>query len=139
MIVIKEPYTIKLHDTDAAGILFFANQFKMVHDIYERFLAQIGFGFGDRFARRDFFIPIVHAEADFMRPLRVGDTIEIALTVAKIGQTSFSLKYRLTDGEGRAAGTAETVHVTIDPDSGQKIDLPGLFRAKLEEMAQLGG
>jgi len=133
MPALKEYYTVKLHDTDAAGILFFANQFKMVHDVYEKFLTGIGFDFGSRFARRDFFIPIVHAEADYFLPLHVGDTIEIALEVEKIGQTSFTLSYRLTNLDGIAVGSARTVHVTIAPDRSEKMDLPGDFRAKLEK------
>ncbi len=34
---------ISLHDTDAAGIIFFANQFKIVHDAYEDLLESFGF------------------------------------------------------------------------------------------------
>jgi 1,4-dihydroxy-2-naphthoyl-CoA hydrolase len=138
MAAIKEAYRIQLHDTDAAGILFFANQFRIVHDVYERFMGRLGFGFRDRFEKRDFIIPIVHAEADFSRPLRVGDDIEITLSVGRVGQTSFILNYHLTDLEGRTVGKAVTVHVTIDPDTGVKIDLPDAFRRKLAEWDQGG-
>jgi len=134
MTLVKDYYTIKLHDTDAAGMLFFANQFKIVHDLYEHFLADIGFDFRQRFARRDFFIPIVHAEADFLQRLEVGDTVEIGLSVAKIGKSSFTLHYRLTDLDGTPVGTAATIHVTIDPESGKKIDLPMVLRQKLNEI-----
>lgn len=131
MAIVKEYYTVKLHDTDAAGILFFANQFKIVHDIYERLLVQIGFGLRDRFTRRDFFLPIVHAEADFHAALTVGDTVEVAVTSIDIGTTSFTLHYRLTDLDGLSVGSARTVHVTTDPATGKKIDLPPIFREKL--------
>jgi 1,4-dihydroxy-2-naphthoyl-CoA hydrolase len=127
----KDNYTIKLHDTDAAGILFFANQFKTVHDSYERFLDYIGFELRHRFANKDFYLPIVHAEADFLRPLEVGDTIEITLSVANIGETSFTLKYRLADPDGNPVGTATTVHVTTNPATKKKIKLPEPFRNKL--------
>jgi 1,4-dihydroxy-2-naphthoyl-CoA hydrolase len=137
--VLKDYYTVKLHDTDAAGILFFANQFKMVHDIYERFLKQIGFGLAERFASRDFFLPIINAEADFSQPLTVGDTIEITLSVAEIGRTSFILKYNLTNLDGISVGSARTVHVTTDPETQKKIDLPESFRLKLEEIKQENG
>ncbi len=128
---IKEYYTIKLHDTDAAGILFFSNQFKIVHDIYEKFLAKIGYPLRDRFERRDFYLPIVRAEADFLQTLKVGDTLEVELQVAAIGESSFTLKYSLTDLDGIVVGTARTVHVTVDPETMQKIDLPPDFRHRL--------
>ena len=136
MSAIKDYYTIRLHDTDSAGILFFANQFRIVHDVYENFLTQIGYGIRERFEKRDFLIPIVHAKADFLQPLKIGETIEIELSVAEIGQTSFTLHFRLTDSGGAAVGSVETVHATVDPKGMKKIDLPDGFREKLEETNQ---
>ena len=133
MAVIKDYYTIKLHDTDAAGILFFANQFRIVHDLYEQFLARIGSSFRERITAGDFVIPIVHAEADFLQPLRVGDTLEVTAIVARIGNSSFTLDYQLIDLEGWVVGTASTVHVTCDSQTHEKIVLPDNFRRRIEE------
>ena len=133
MAVLTDSYTIRLHDTDAAGILFFANQFRIAHDIYERFMNESGFCFRDRFASRDFIIPIVHAEADFAKSLAVGDTIEVSLSVASVGDTSFTLDYLLTGRDGERAGTVTTVHVTVDPATMKKVPLPDRFRRVLEE------
>lgn len=129
----QDNYTIKLHDTDAAGILFFAHQFKIIHDLYEKFLDEIGFGFREFLKRNEFLIPIVHAQSDFKTPLMVGDVVTVTLNLVEIGQTSFKLSYRLVDQSGNLAGTAETVHVTIDPDSRAKIDLPTDLRRQLEK------
>ena len=46
---------IKLHDTDAAGVIFFANQFKIIHDAYESLLEGIEFGFANLIRNKDFF------------------------------------------------------------------------------------
>ena len=50
---------IKLHDTDAAGILFFSHQFEIIHDAYETLLEKIGFGFAELIRHKDLFLPIV--------------------------------------------------------------------------------
>jgi 1,4-dihydroxy-2-naphthoyl-CoA hydrolase len=133
---IKDYYTIKLHDTDAAGILFFANQFKIVHDLYQKFLDEIGFPLQERFASGDFSLPIVHAEADFYGPLTVGDTVEVSLRVAAIGSASFILEYRVIDLDGKEVGSAKTIHVTVDPKTRGKITLPESFRAALNQAAK---
>ena len=73
---------IKLHETDAAGLIFFSNQFKLMHDAYESLLETIGFGFSDLIRKCDFFLPIIHAEADYKKPLFVGDVLEIQVKVA---------------------------------------------------------
>jgi 1,4-dihydroxy-2-naphthoyl-CoA hydrolase len=132
MPVIKDYYTVKLHDTDAAGILFFANQFKMVHDIYEKFMIQNGFPFQERFAKGDYLIPIVHAESDYHAPMVTGETVEIELAVERIGETSYTLRYIIYDLDGHIVGKAKTVHVTMDHKTRTKIPLPSPFRQMLE-------
>ncbi len=123
--------TVKMHDTDAAGILFFGNQFRMVHDAYEKYLEKIGFSFARILRKTNFFIPIVHARADYKAPLFVGDPIAIHVRIARIGTTSFVLEYMLYDAKKRNVGTAKTVHVAINKKTKKKILLPSLFRSAL--------
>ena len=125
---------IKLHETDAAGVLFFTNQLKMVHDAYESLLEHIGFSFTKLIREKGFFIPIIHSESDYKAPLSVGDPIEIQTTVANIGKTSFTLAYTLLDATQTTVGTAQTVHVSVDKTTRKKILLPADLRVKLDEL-----
>ncbi|MFT5170187.1 MAG: 1,4-dihydroxy-2-naphthoyl-CoA hydrolase [Candidatus Omnitrophota bacterium] len=125
---------IHLHDTDAAGRLFFANQFKIVHDAYESLLETIGFGFAEIIRESDFFLPIVHAESDYKKSLFVGDLIEVQVTVAKIGHTSFMFSYKIINSNQELVGTAKTVHVTVSDKTGEKIPLPELLREKVRSL-----
>ena len=123
--------TIKMHDTDAAGIIFFGNQFKWVHEAYESYLEAAGFSFATILRKTDFFIPIVHAEADFKSPLFVGDKITIAVKLEKIGQSSFVFDYTIQNAKQKIVGTAKTVHVTTGKKTHKKIPLPRNFRIAL--------
>jgi len=125
---------IKLHETDAAGLLFFSNQFKIIHDAYESLLEKIGFGFAELIKEKSYFLPIVHSESDYKAPLFVGDLIEIQITVAKIGKTSFTFAYKIFNTSHKLVGTGETVHVTMDKASQKKIPLPQDFRQKIEDL-----
>jgi 1,4-dihydroxy-2-naphthoyl-CoA hydrolase len=125
---------IRLHDTDAAGLLFFSHQFELVHDAYEALLEKLGFGFAELIRNRDFFLPIVHAEADYKLPLFVGDPVEIQVTVESVGTTSFTFAYKLLNAKQQLVGTAKTVHVTIDNKTHTKISLPPLMREKIMEL-----
>ena len=122
---------IKLHDTDAAGLLFFANQFSIVHDAYEQVLEKFGCSFTTMLKKRSYFLPIVHAESDYKAPLFVGDRISIAITVGHIGETSFSFEYVIRNAQKKIVGTAKTIHVTINKKSHKKITLPKELRTKL--------
>ena len=125
---------IKLHDTDAAGLLFFSHQFEIIHDAYEALLEDIGFSFADLIRNQDFFLPIVHAESDYDKPLFVGDLIEVQVSVDSIGKHSFTFAYKLLKANGEIVGTAKTVHVTMDKASQKKIPLPPLMREKIEAL-----
>lgn len=124
--------SVKLHDTDAAGLLFFANQFRMVHDCYEACLTEHGLPFGKILATADYILPIVHAEADFNAPLQPGQEIDITLQVAKIGTTSFVLDYTLLDYQGIQVGNAQTVHVCMDAATRKKRPLADEIREAFE-------
>ncbi len=128
---------IKLHDTDAAGLLFFSHQFEIIHDAYEALLESMGLGFAELIRNKAYFLPIVHAESDYKLPLFVGDTIEIQVTVENIGETSFTFAYKLLNSKGELVGTARTVHVTIDKSTHQKIFLPKEMRTKISELFKI--
>ena len=127
--------TIKLHETDAAGLLFFSNQFKLLHDAYEALLESIGFGFARMLLEKDYFLPIVHAESDYKAPLFVGDKVTITIKITHIGNTSFTFEYVLRDHAQKIVGTGKTVHVTIDKKTREKIPLPNDMRLTLKKVA----
>jgi len=127
--------TIKLHDTDAAGLLFFGNQFKIIHEAYEVLFEKIGFSFAKLIKECDFFLPIVHAESDYEAPLFVGDKITVEVHVFKIGRTSFILSYRLFNQNDKLVGTAQTVHVSVTKTTKKKIPLPPALRRALKKLS----
>jgi 1,4-dihydroxy-2-naphthoyl-CoA hydrolase len=129
------PYTIGLHDTDAAGLIFSANIIRICHHAYEAFLEQIGFGMARLFEQKTMGLPIVHIEADFARPLTVGSKVEILARVAQLGKTSYRLTYELRDPSGEVCATAATAHVCVDPLTREPMDLPAEFRTALAAYA----
>jgi 1,4-dihydroxy-2-naphthoyl-CoA hydrolase len=129
------PYTIGLHDTDAAGLIFSANIIRICHHAYEALLEEIGFGMARLFEKRTMGLPIVHIEADFARPLSVGAKVEIHARVAHLGETSYRMAYELRDSSGEVCATAATVHVCVDPHTRQAMKLPAGFRAALKNYA----
>jgi len=82
---------------------------------------------------KGFLLPIVHAESDYKIPLFVGDVLEIQVSIAKLGNTSFTLSYNLLNAKEVLVGTAQTVHVAIDKKTQKKIPLPKDLRSKFED------
>lgn len=115
---------IKLFDTDAAGILFFANQFKYVEEAYEYFLSDKSVNILDVIKKSDFLIPIVHAETDFLSPLTVGDEITIVIKLGNIGKSSFRLDHSIYKDGNIEAGAGNTVHVCVSKKDFKRIEIP---------------
>jgi YbgC/YbaW family acyl-CoA thioester hydrolase len=118
---------VKLQDTDAAGLVFFANHFKIAHAVYEAFMESIGCGLHLIIRESAYLLPIVHAEADYKAALSLGDALTISVT-ADVGKTSFTLSYDFKDGQGEMAARVRTVHVAVDKETGEKITLPDEVR-----------
>lgn len=116
-------YTIRLGHTDAAGRLYFARQFDLVHEAYEDWLAHEGIPIRSLVEDASGGLPIVQAECAYTGQLFVGDAVTIALSVRTCSARSFTLGYVLHRGETQV-GTASTVHVAVDARSGRSRALP---------------
>jgi 1,4-dihydroxy-2-naphthoyl-CoA hydrolase len=121
-------FEVRLHDTDAAGVLFFGHLFRHAHDAYESLMTAAGFPL-QGLIRDGVALPIVYAEADYQAPMHQGDRIRVAVGVAEIRRRSFSLDYRFLDDRGVPRARARTVHVLTGP--GSTMALPDDLRRAL--------
>jgi 1,4-dihydroxy-2-naphthoyl-CoA hydrolase len=126
-------YRVKLADTDASGLLFFGSQFRIAHDAFEAFAHSSGLSVGEVLRERDFLLPIVHAEANYLAPSAVGDELRIEVRAERVGDSSFTLAYRLISPHGHDVGTVRIVHAAIDKKTRLKRSLPDDLRARLQE------
>lgn len=60
--------TVRFGDTDAAGVVYFANVLAICHEAYESSLAASGIDLKAFFSQGVIAIPIVHASIDFCVP-----------------------------------------------------------------------
>ena len=79
-------------------------------------------------------MPARRIEADFTSPSWLGDTLDIALAVARVGRTSLELDVAFTCA-GAPRWTAHMVLVMIDMADGKATPWPDDLRAKLEGSA----
>jgi 1,4-dihydroxy-2-naphthoyl-CoA hydrolase len=136
--------TVRFQDTDAAGVVYFANTLAMCHEAYEASLIAA------RIEVRQFFragggsegkaiaFPIVHAEADYLRPAFCGDRHEIQLTPTLQSDHAFEIQYVIyeVDHPEQPISKALTRHVCIDPISRQRQPLPQELLAWLNKWKQ---
>ncbi len=108
--------TVRFQDTDAAGVVYFANVLAMCHEAYEASLAASGINLKAFFSNPSVAFPIIHASVDFYRPMFAGDRLTIQLTPKQLAGDEFEIAYQVFCGEvaARSAAKALTKHVCID-------------------------
>jgi len=126
--------TIFLRETDATGVLYFSEQFKLALEAMEAYFSSVNFKLQVMIDESDFLMPIVHADADFSSPMRVGDEIEILLSLKKIGTSSFTLNTLIKDGSQKEIGRVSIVHVCVSKASGKPIPLPDEVKLPLTKI-----
>lgn len=134
----SSPFTyqtvVRLHQTDAAGLLFFARQFELVHDCYEAYLHLNAVSFARLLKDRDYLLPIISANGNYAAPLMAGDQLVISMICTSCRANSFELTYELFRGD-EAVGRASTVHVCIDFQTRLKRPLPEPIRLAMQAIA----
>lgn len=71
-------------------------------------------------------------EVDYRRSIESGRTVTVNLQVVDVGETSFSITYKLTVDDTVVA-TADTVSVLLDPKTGDPSPIPDRWRQRIEE------
>lgn len=122
---------VRLQDTDATGVLYFPEQLKMALETFEDFLSHHQMPLRE-LIDSPYLLPVVHAEADYLAPVMVGDELDIHLTIEAVGTKSVTLAYRFFDIKRRIdVGTAKIIHVTVDKQTRQSVPIPDILRAFL--------
>ncbi|MBK1716532.1 acyl-CoA thioesterase [Thiocystis violacea] len=124
-------FRIRLHDTDAAGRLFFMHIFRHAQDALEAFMEHIGFPIDRMIRAGDILLPLTHAEADYRQPMRHGDAVRVQVSVRDLRRRSFAVGYRFLDEAGEEAATATTIHVLVTDETTVGEALPERLRAGL--------
>lgn len=122
---------VHMADTDAAGVVYFPQQFDLAHRAYESWLKEHGTPLGG-IVGSAFGLPVVHAEGDYRAPLRLGDALTVGVHVDRVGTSSIVLRYVLRR-EGSTVGVVRLTHVCISMETGRPIPVPESlpFRAAL--------
>lgn len=125
---------IMFHDVDPAGTAYYPRLVDLCHQAFEAFFnARIGPAYSKVIARGTGF-PTVHFEADFLQPIRHGDTIDVGVRVSQLGRTSITLAYEARRGK-TVLFKAKNVVVVVDLETMGKKPLSTAMRRKFEAAA----
>lgn len=85
---------VEFSDTDMAGIMHYSNFFRFMETAEHGFYRSLGFSVISRESDPPISWPRVHAECDYLRPLRFEDLVEVHLLVGAKRSKSISYLFR---------------------------------------------
>ena len=129
---------VRFGDTDAAGVMHFHQLLRWCHEAWEESLERYGIASGSIFpgARGqkhwpDTALPVVHCEADFLRPLHGGDQLQVWVKPRRLDPGCFEVQTRFQlDGVDVAIGLIR--HLAIHSATRQRCPLPNAIDLWLE-------
>lgn len=113
----ETPITVRFQDLDMMGHVNNAVYATYLEEARARYLNEgLGIPIGEINS------VLAHLELDFLAPLQETDEVVVAVAVTGVGEKSLTLSYEVRD-EDETYATAETVLVTLDPESGRPTEL----------------
>ena len=118
---------IKMIDTDASGRIHYTAMLRYFEEAEMEFLRVLGV---NRPNLRNYNLPRVHVECDFLRVIRLDDVIDIEVSITNIGRSSLRFEFR-TFNAGQLAAKGAVVAVCADQTTLLPVRIPDDLRATL--------
>jgi 4-hydroxybenzoyl-CoA thioesterase len=123
---------VRFTHTDPAGYVFFPRFFEMFQAAVEDWFSDcLGLNYAEQIVQHGVGFPTAHTECDFVRPCRLGETLELRLVLEKVGRSSLTLRF---DGsvQGETRLRARSVLVAIEMQHGRPQALGAALRERLQ-------
>jgi acyl-CoA thioester hydrolase len=114
---VEVPITIRFGDTDPYGVVYFASYFRYCHHGIEEFFRALGLQPQRMFRNQEegYGLPIVGATCDFLRPVKYGDKLRLAVSIVRSKKAvTFGFHFYPADG-GELVAHGQATIVAIDP------------------------
>lgn len=127
------PVRIYYEDTDAAGIVYYANYLKFFERCRTEWVRSVGHDQSDlaRDQRIAFVVKAVNCE--YLKPARLDDALSVGLEVEKLSRAQVVFRQHVRRGdEELVTGTVQIV--CVDLDKMKATPIPEFLRSKLEAL-----
>lgn len=120
------PVRVYYEDSDAQGLVYFANYFKFMERARTEWLRSLGVEQDVLLHRLRRFFVVVDTQADFLAPARFNDELMVTAGLISLARASFLIEQRIfrnnLDGDLLCRGTTRAAY--LDADSLKPVRLP---------------
>ena len=110
-------------DTDAAGVVYYANYLKFIERARTEYLAAIGHPLAELQRRHGIVFVVRRVEVDFIAPARLFDALEVTFEPERVGRAGLAARQEVRRG-GEALARARVELACLDASSWKPSRIP---------------
>jgi acyl-CoA thioester hydrolase len=118
------PVRVYYEDTDAGGVVYYANYLRFLERARTEWLRALGFEQTALAAVHHVVFVVRSISLDFLKPSRIDDMLEITVEPAAAGASRVELAQRVTRG-GLELATARVTLACVNTDTFRPVRIPG--------------
>ncbi|MGE5386204.1 MAG: tol-pal system-associated acyl-CoA thioesterase [Betaproteobacteria bacterium] len=127
------PVRVYYEDTDAAGVVYYANYLRYFERCRTEWMRFIGHEQGEMTRDHGVVFVVRSATIDYLKPARLDDALTVGLELEKLGRAQVLFRqFVLRGDEELVTGTVQVVCVNLEKM--KSAGIPELLRTKLETL-----
>jgi len=128
------PVRVYYEDTDAAGVVYYANYLKVMERARTEWLEALGFPLA-AFEREHGVVFVVHrCEIDYLSPARLNDALDVSVEPVKLGAATIKARQDVRRGNDVLTSALVTL-ACLDAERWRPARMPASLAAILENPA----
>jgi acyl-CoA thioester hydrolase len=126
------PARVYYEDTDAGGVVYYANYLKFLERARTEWLRSLGFEQRDLMHEAGILFAVRHVEIDYLLPARFDDELRIEAAVRQASRVSLTFAQRIVREPGTVLCTASVKVVCLDQEKFRPTAIPDNIRELIE-------
>ena len=126
------PVRVYYEDTDAVGVVYYANYLKFAERARTEMLRALGIEQSGVMANEGLAFVVKRCEIDYVKPARLDDDLDVTLSVTKVGGASMEGD-QVISRNGEPLATLFLRLACVDK-AGRPVKMPPMVRAKMNEL-----
>ena len=125
------PVRIYYEDTDAGGVVYYANYLKFLERCRTEWLRAIGHEQADLLRDPGIAFVVRSISVDYLKPARLDDLLSVSMEVTRITRAQIFFRQSIRRGDEELL-TAQVQVVCVNPAQMKIVSIPTLLRTQLE-------
>jgi len=130
------PVRVYYEDTDAGGVVYYANYLRFMERARTEWLRSLGFGQEALMRDPGILFAVRTVEIEYLAPARFDDALRVLTDIAALSRVSLTFCQRIVGEAGRELTTATVKVVCLDKDRFRPTAIPDAIREKIEHAHQ---